>query len=54
MTRYYVVKEGDTRSGMAKERYGKDGRRPDIHEANRDRVKKAKLIRPGWKLRIPD
>lgn len=52
--RIYVVKPGDTLSGIAKEMYGKAARWPDIFEANRDIIKKPNLIRPGWKLRIPD
>ena len=53
-TRIYVVKPGDTLSGIAKEMYGKAARWPEIFEANRDIIKKPNLIRPGWKLRIPD
>ena len=49
----YVVKKGDTLSGIALEVYGNAGRWREIFEANRDRIKKANLIRPGWKLRIP-
>jgi nucleoid-associated protein YgaU len=49
----YVVKSGDTLSGIAKKVYGKAGRWPEIYEANRDRIENPKLIRPGWKLRIP-
>jgi nucleoid-associated protein YgaU len=52
--RIYVVKPGDTLSGIAQQMYGKAGRWPEIYEANRDRIKKPNLIRPGWKLRIPD
>jgi len=49
----YVVKPGDTLSGIAKALYGKAGRWHEIFEANRDIIKKPNLIRPGWKLRIP-
>ena len=52
--RFYVVKKGDTLSGIAQQMYGKAGRWPEIFEANRDIIKKPNLIRPGWKLRIPD
>ena len=38
-TRCCVVIAGDTLNGIPKERYGKDGHRPDIREANRDRIK---------------
>ena len=49
----YVVKPGDTLSGIAKSVYGKAGRWPEIFEANKDVIENPNLIRPGWKLRIP-
>jgi LysM repeat protein len=49
----YVVKRGDTLSGIAKSVYGNAGRWREIFEANRDIIDKPNLIRPGWKLRIP-
>ena len=49
----YVVKPGDTLSGIAKAVYGKAGRWREIFEANRDIINNPNLIRPGWKLRIP-
>ena len=49
----YVVKPGDTLSGIAKAVYGKAGRWREIYEANKDIIKSPNLIRPGWKLRIP-
>lgn len=49
----YVVKSGDTLSGIAKKVYGKAGRWPEIFEANKDIIENPNLIRPGWKLRIP-
>jgi nucleoid-associated protein YgaU len=52
--RIYVVKKGDTLSHIALEVYGNAGRWREIFEANRDIIKKPNLIRPGWKLRIPD
>jgi uncharacterized membrane protein YqiK len=52
--RIYVVKPGDTLSGIAQQMYGKAGRWREIYEANKDVIKKPNLIRPGWKLRIPD
>jgi len=52
--RIYVVKPGDTLSHIALEMYGNAGRWREIFEANRDVIKKPNLIRPGWKLRIPD
>lgn len=51
--RIYVVKKGDTLSGIALEVYGKAGRWREIFEANKDVIKNPNLIRPGWKLRIP-
>lgn len=52
--RIYVVKSGDTLSGIAKSVYGKAGRWREIFEANKDIIENPSLIRPGWKLRIPD
>jgi LysM repeat protein len=52
--RIYVVKRGDTLSGIAKELLGKAGRWPEIFEANKDVIENPNLIRPGWKLRIPE
>ena len=49
----YVVKKGDTLSGISLEVYGNAGRWREIFEANRDVIDKPNLIRPGWKLRIP-
>jgi len=51
--RTYVVKPGDTLSGIAKQMYGKAARWPEIIEANKDRIKDPNLIRPGWQLGIP-
>lgn len=51
--RIYVVKRGDTLSHIALEMYGNAGRWREIFEANRDIIDKPNLIRPGWKLRIP-
>ena len=51
--RTYVVKRGDTLSGIAKEVYG-DGRKwRDIYEANKDKIKDPDLIQVGWELRLP-
>ncbi|NLF11707.1 MAG: LysM peptidoglycan-binding domain-containing protein [Anaerolineaceae bacterium] len=49
----YVVKSGDTLSGIAKSVYGNAGRWREIFEANKDVIENPNLIRPGWKLRIP-
>ena len=52
--RIYVVKPGDTLSHIALAMYGNAGRWREIFEANRDIIDKPNLIRPGWKLRIPE
>jgi phage tail protein X len=52
--RIYVVKKGDTLSHIALEMYGNAGLWKKIYKANKDIIKKPSLIRPGWKLRIPD
>lgn len=49
----YVVKRGDTLSGIAKALYGNAGRWKEIFEANRNLIKDPNLIKTGWKLRIP-
>ncbi|HNS50795.1 MAG TPA: LysM peptidoglycan-binding domain-containing protein [Anaerolineae bacterium] len=49
----YVVKRGDTLSGIAKALYGNAGRWKEIYEANRNLIKDPNLIKTGWKLRIP-
>jgi len=51
--RTYVVKSGDTLSGIAYDVYGDAGRWPEIFEANRDKIKDPNLIHPGQELRIP-
>jgi len=50
----YVVKSGDNLSAIAKSVYGNAGRWREIYEANKDIIENPNLIRPGWKLRIPD
>jgi nucleoid-associated protein YgaU len=49
----YVVKSGDTLSGIAKELYGDGNRWREIFEANKDQIENPNLIRPGWELLIP-
>jgi nucleoid-associated protein YgaU len=51
--RTYVVKSGDTLSGIAKSMYGDAGRWPAIFEANKDKISDPNLIHPGQELRIP-
>ncbi len=50
---YYVVKSGDTLSGIAKAFYGSGSKYTMIFEANREVIKDPDLIFPGQKLRIP-
>jgi nucleoid-associated protein YgaU len=49
----YVVKPGDTLSGIAQSMLGNANRWPEIFEANKDVISNPSLILPGWKLRIP-
>ena len=50
---YYVIKSGDTLSKIARQYYGDANKYPAIFEANREVIKKADLIFPGQKIRIP-
>jgi nucleoid-associated protein YgaU len=50
---YYVIKSGDTLSGIAAKYYGKGSLYPRIFEANREVIKNPDLIYPGQKIRIP-
>jgi nucleoid-associated protein YgaU len=50
---YYVIKSGDTLSGVATKFYGKGSLYPRIFEANREVIKNPDLIYPGQKIRIP-
>jgi nucleoid-associated protein YgaU len=50
---YYVIKSGDTLSGIAAKFYGKGSLYPRIFEANREVIKNPDLIYPGQKIRIP-
>jgi nucleoid-associated protein YgaU len=51
--RTYVVKPGDSLSAIAKAVYGNANRWGEIFEANKDKIKDPRLIRPGQELRIP-
>ena len=51
--RTYVVKPGDTLSGIAKSVYGDWKHWKDIYEANKDKIKNPDLIQVGWELRLP-
>lgn len=53
-TRTYVVKKGDTLSGIAKKFYGNALRWKKIYEANKSKIKKPHLITPGLVLLIPE
>ena len=50
---YYVIKSGDTLSGIAAKFYGNGSLYPRIFEANREVIKNPDLIYPGQKIRIP-
>lgn len=50
---YYVIKEGDKLSSIAKQFYGQSIMYPKIIKANKEVIKNAKLIYPGQKIRIP-
>ncbi len=49
----YTVKDGDTLSKIAKERFGDASRYNDIFEANQPMLKDADKIYPGQVLRMP-
>jgi len=51
--RTYVVKPGDTLSGIAKAVYGDWKHWKDIYEANKDKIKNPDLIQVGWELKLP-
>jgi nucleoid-associated protein YgaU len=51
--RTYVVKPGDTLSGIAKAVYGDWTNWKDIYEANKDKIKNPDLIQVGWELKLP-
>lgn len=50
----HTVVPGDTLSGIAKKYYGDASRWPEIHAANKDRIKNPNLIYPGQTFIIPD
>ena len=49
----YVVKSGDTLSGIAYRTLGRSSRFDEIYQANRDRLNSPDDLRPGLELRIP-
>jgi len=50
---FYVVKAGDTLSGIAKQLYGDANRYHEIFEANRPMLSDPDKIYPGQTLRVP-
>ena len=52
--RSYVVVKGDSLSKISKMFYGDANQWKRIFDANRDVIRNADLIQPGWKLRIPE
>ena len=52
--RFYVVVKGDSLSKISKMFYGDANQWKRIFDANRDVIRNADLIQPGWKLRIPE
>ena len=52
--RFYVVAKGDSLSKISKMFYGDANHWKRIFDANRDVIRNADLIQPGWKLRIPE
>lgn len=50
---HYVVKEGDTLSGIAAQHYGDPNAYRAIFDANRGLLSDPDLIHPGQRLRIP-
>jgi nucleoid-associated protein YgaU len=53
-TRTYIVKSGDTLSGIAESEMGDAKRWPELYAANKEAVgKNPDLIHPGLELRIP-
>ncbi len=52
--RIYVVGEGDTLIGIARNVLGKASRWHEIYELNKDQLDSPDVIRPGMKLKLPE
>lgn len=50
---YYIIRKGDTLSGIAKQFLGNANDYPKIFEANREVIRNPDLIFIGQKIRIP-
>ncbi len=50
---YYVVKEGDSLSRIAKSYYAEEKFSAVIQIANKELIKNIDMLQPGWRLRIP-
>lgn len=50
----YVVKPGDTLSGISRDRLGKMSRWPEIWDLNKGRIANPNLIEIGWELVLPE
>ena len=51
---FYTIKKGDTRSKIAKSKYGSANKWRKLFEANREVIEDPDLIYPGQTIRIPE
>jgi nucleoid-associated protein YgaU len=51
---YYEVQNGDSLSGIAKDRYGDAEKWKIIYEANKNKIKDPDLIEPGQVIELPN
>jgi len=54
VTGEYVAAPGETLAAIARRIYGREGRWPDLWEANRDRLDDPRRLRAGMTLRLPE